>query len=392
MKKTFLRLWVALALSAFAFQTGAAAQASTHFEEIVSLDSEDSDIGRLEAAQSTKSGLTREQKKELRKKRRKRLARNVGRFLGRMSTTTYVGISQAFLASGGFIRGFSEKPEKNKRVVAILRFIIHSPHFASLRASYQKAGTFEEYLVQFGIDLADLLQKETETMVMEILREVDPSIPADQELLKLDFTKVNLTKLDAAKVRANARFQLIDEAFGPFPVDAMVKDFKAAALDPSFLEESVDAEEVGISIVTHLPEWKELGAVFLGEHLVTPWILGAISQTAGALYTWPVLATAGGTVASVITCTRAKTKARIDLAGKGVAAYTDPEQYENDADLRNFCSYVTNQSIFRLALSREKGYLSGKKLGAKVRLKLRKLLKKNPPTTPPAPVVSVIAD
>ncbi|MBL7714757.1 MAG: hypothetical protein JNL01_04765 [Bdellovibrionales bacterium] len=400
MKKNFSRLFVGFVLSCFALEMAAPiaranmplAAEDPNFQEIVVKDSEDEEISRLEkVAGVSKSALTKEQKKELRKKRRQRLGRKIARGFGKVSAATYMAVTRNFLAAGGFIRGLAEKPENNPRVVAILRLIFTSKDFGTLRATYKKAGTFDEYATEFGTDLAALLQTEVESLILAILRDADPRIPADQDLLKLDLTQVDLSKLDAKKIRENERFQLIDQAFGPFDVEETVDDLKLGILDPKLIGEMTDADEALEQLVGHLPNWKELGGVFLGEHLLTPMILKAVSQTAGALYTWPLIVTAAGTAGSVFVCNRSHIQARVKAAGKGASTYTDQEQYENDEELRRFCSYVTNQSLFRAVLGREKGYVAGKKF----RLKLRKIFGKKGAsggTTPPSPTASTNDD
>jgi hypothetical protein len=42
------------------------------------------------------------------------------------------------------------------------------------------------------------------------------------------------------------------------------------------------------------------------------------------------------------------------------------KKFDSDKDLKSFCSYVTNKSLYEVTKSRAKGYVSGKKSRAKI--------------------------
>jgi hypothetical protein len=268
----------------------------------------------------------------------------IGRGVGRTATWLSVQTMKPFVKAGAFATGFFEKTDKNQEVVALYKFFLNNSEvFDEL---HKEAGTPEEYAELLIIEFQALVEKKSNIILRDTLKSLNLGVEIPENIADLDWSQVDLKKLDPKNIdpkliNEHPEYQDLRPLLGDFTREQIAEVFMSASFDPEINLPSLQAA---------LPKIHELAGGMIGQILVPQIVLAKISGSLAGLYAVPVLAADVGLGVSIAVCLNKNTQAKFD----------------QDADLRQFCSTATNWSSYQIMKSRASGYVSGK--NAKKRL------------------------
>ncbi|MBA2404491.1 MAG: hypothetical protein H0V66_06955 [Bdellovibrionales bacterium] len=279
------------------------------------------------------------------------IVRNVGRKLGKASAWLTTTTSKPFMNASGFLTGLFEKKDKNKDIVALYQFFInHSKEFDLL---YQEAGSPEEMVEVMLAKMEEIVEKKSHIILKDFLvslgitREI-PADLSDFELTEEEIAAIDLTKVTPDFINNHAEYQEVKPIIGEVTQQELQDIIMSGYFDKSIGFENYKAA---------LPKIHEGAITIVGQIFGPKIVLGVISKSLAGLYAVPVIIADIGTGVSVAICMQKTTQ----------------EKFEDDKDLRSFCSYVVNRSAYQLMKSRAKGYVAGKNTREKIEKKLKAL-------------------
>ncbi len=277
------------------------------------------------------------------------IVRNVGRDLGKASAWLTTTTSKPFMVAAGFVTGLFEKKEKNKEIVSLYHFFLnHSKDFDQI---YVKAGAPDEMVELMLGEMEEILKKKTHIILKDFLVSVGITRELPEDLSNFQLTDEEIASIDMDKVSADfinnhAEYAELKPIIGPV-TDQELNDF----IMTGYFDKSIGFDNYKAA----LPKIHEGALTIVGQVAGPQVVLGVISSSLSSLYATPVIAADIGTGISAAICMQKSTQ----------------EKFENDQDLKAFCSYVVNKSAYQLMKSRAKGYLAGKSLREKIEDKIQ---------------------
>jgi hypothetical protein len=271
----------------------------------------------------------------------------IGRKLGKASAWVTTTTAKPFMNAAGFLTGVFEKKDKNKDVVAMYQFFLnHQEEFDPL---YQEAGTAEEMIELMIAQSEEIMEKKSKIILKDILAQlgIKKEIPedlADFELSEEELASLDLSKLDVDKINNHPEYAEVRPLLG----DMTKQDLEDIVMS-GYFDKTISFENMKNAV----PKTHEIITTVVAQIFAPKIVLGVVSNTLAGLYVAPVVAAQIGTGISTAICLQGETK----------------EKFTEDADLKSFCSYVTNRTGYQLMKSRAKGYVAGKGLRAKLEKK-----------------------
>ncbi len=295
-------------------------------------------------------------RRALRKKKIKEALTQLGRTTGLVSTQVAVETARPFITASAFVRAFFEKETTNADSGALLTILIRKEYHDRLAEISVQQPDFKSYLVAMTEEVSTILEEYGDYTLKSILRDVRPSLDMDLELAQIKLTPAEAASMNADLIRKNPDFRLFEAAVGGIDESVLADVLRTGKYD------MIDTPDVDFSnYKAALPNPLEAGSTVFSQLILTPMILGSISSLLGNIYTLPIELGYVGAGISIWQCLIDKNEARVKKAmTEGRTAYQSDEQYANDLDLAQFCMKVTNDSIFKLTLSRSKGFVAGK--------------------------------
>ncbi len=272
----------------------------------------------------------------------------IGRKLGKGSAWVTTTTAKPFMNAAGFLTGVFEKKDKNKDVVAMYQFFLnHQEEFDPL---YQEAGTPEEMIELMIAQSEEIMEKKSKIILQDVLAQLGvkkelPKDLADFELTDEEMASIDLSKLDVDKINNHPEYAEVRPLLGD-----MTKQDLEDIVTSGYFDKTISFENMKGA----LPKTHELIGTIVAQIFAPKIVLGVVSSTLAGLYVAPVVAAQIGTGISTVICLQGETK----------------EKFAEDADLKSFCSYVTNRTSYQLMKSRAKGYVAGKGLRAKIQKKI----------------------
>lgn len=282
------------------------------------------------------------------KKKEEIIVRNVGRKLGRASAWLTTVTSRPFMNASGFLTGLFEKKDKNQDIAALYKFFLnHSKEFDKL---YLEAGTPEEMVEVMLAKIEEVVEKKSHIILKDFLvslgitREI-PADLSDFELTMEEISSIDMDKVTPDFINNHPEYQEVKLIIGEVTQDELNDIIMSGYFDKSIGFENYKAA---------LPKIHEAAITIVGQIFGPKIVLGIISSSFAGLYAVPVIVADIGTGVSTAICLQQKTQ----------------DKFENDSDLKSFCSYVVNRSAYQLMKSRAKGFVAGKKTRAKIEKKI----------------------
>lgn len=277
------------------------------------------------------------------------LLTKLGRSLGKSSAWLTTVTAKPFMNASAFVTGSLEKKTKNEDVLALYKFFLN--HEAEFDTLHSQAATSEELIELMMAKMDEIIEKKSHIIMKDLLVSlgIKREIPSDMkefELTDKEIASIDKSKLDVNFVNNHPEYADIRPLIGD-----MSKDDLMDLVSSGYFSKAIAFE----NYASTLPNPYEIGATLIAQTFVPRLALKVISSSAATLYTVPVLAAQAGSAISAGICAKEETK----------------EKFSSDEDLKNFCSYVTNRSSYKLFKSRAKGYVAGKAFHEKVVNKLR---------------------
>jgi hypothetical protein len=283
------------------------------------------------------------------KKKSDIVIRNIGRKIGKGSAWLTTATSKPFLNAAGFLTGVFEKKDKNKDIVALYEFFLH--HSKEFDHLYLEAGTPNEMVELMLSKIEDIVEEKSHLILKDYLvslgikRDI-PKDLSDFELTSDELASIDICNINPDFINNHPEYQELKPILGEVTQDELSDIISSGYFDKSISFENYKAA---------LPKIHEGVLAIAGQVAVPNAVLGVISSSLAGLYTTPVIMADIGTVVSSAICTQKDTQ----------------DRFENDTDLRSFCSYVVNRSAYELLKSRAKGYVKGKGLREKIEKKIK---------------------
>lgn len=278
------------------------------------------------------------------------VVRNVGRKLGKASAWLSTTTGKPFMVAAGFLTGIFEKKDKNKDIVALYRFFLnHSKDFDKL---YLEAGTPEEMIELMLEKMEEIMEQKSRVILQDFLAHLGikrelPKDLADFELTEEEIGKIDMEKVTPDFINKHPEYQEVKPIIGEVTQSELEDIILSGYFDKSIGFENYKEA---------LPKIHEAALTIVGQIFAPKIALGIISKSLVGLYMAPVIVADIGTGISSAICLQKETQ----------------EKFENDKDLKSFCSYVVNRSAYTLMKSRAKGYVAGKKTREKIEAKIQK--------------------
>ena len=293
--------------------------------------------------------------------------------IGEIATKISVATNRPFMNAAGFLTGFFQDTAKDKEAYYFLQFFLkHSEEFDEL---YKEVGTFEEYSYAFEKKMEEILIYKAGVIISDAVLEVtgrevslevvyktigvepfasDSTIATIHE--SIDVFDIDDSKLHPSLINDHPEYQELRPLLG----DVNMNDIMDLILGKQ-TEANVDTAAIlkGVS-----PKLYEIGFGYFSKLIVPKMVLGVISKSVASVVTSVGSLADIGAITSALVCT--KNRATI-------------EAIQSDKEIREFCSFVVNQSAYQLMKSRSKGFVSGKnarqkfnRLAKKVKLKFKR--------------------
>jgi hypothetical protein len=278
------------------------------------------------------------------KEKRKDFLTKLGRKLGKGSAWVTTATAKPFMSAAGFVTGAIDKGDKNQDIVALYNFFLnHQEEFDNL---YREAGIPEDMIELMLYKMEEIMDKKSRIIMKDFLAHlgVDTELPEnllDFELSADDIANIDPDKIDVAFINNHPEYKEVKPLIGEMTTEELMDIVTSGYFDKAISFENYKAA---------LPNPYELAGTIVGQIFVPKIALGIVSSTLAGLYVAPVVAAQLGTAASTVVCLQEQTK----------------DKFENDDDLRMFCSYITNRTSYQLLKSRAKGYVAGKNFHQKM--------------------------
>lgn len=271
----------------------------------------------------------------------------VGRKLGKGAAWITTTTAKPFIRAAGFVKGAVEKGDKNQDLLALYKFFLaHQSEFDDL---YLQAGTPKEMLELMLAQMEIIVDRKSDQIMKDFLAHIgvkkDISDLSSFELSADEIAALDQSKINADYINSHPEYQELRELMGPV-TNEEVQDIVTAG----YFSKAITFEKYEKAVPTGV----ELGATIISQIFVPNIALGVVSSTLASLYTAPVVISQLGALASAAVCIDERTQSK----------------FKSDDDLRSFCSYVTNRSLYEISKSRAKGYVAGKKFHQKVAKKV----------------------
>jgi hypothetical protein len=274
---------------------------------------------------------------------------NTGRGLGKISAWVSTNTSKPFMGAAGFFTGLIEKKDKNADLVHLYKFFLnHSKEFDSL---YLEAGT-PESMIELMLDQMEVIvEKKTRIILKDFLASVGinrelPEDLSDFQLSDEEIASIDMDKVSPDFINNHPEYAELKPILGPVTQEDLTDLIMSGYIDTTIAFDNYKEA---------LPKIHEGVATIVGQLFVPKVALGVISKSLAGLYLAPVIVADVATGISSAICLQKETQGK----------------FEQDPDLKAFCSYVVNKSAYELIKSRAKGYVSGKKLREKIEGKLK---------------------
>lgn len=273
---------------------------------------------------------------------------NIGRKLGKLSAAISVATAKPFLSASGFLTGIFEKPQNNQDIVALYQFLLN--HSQELDQLYLKAGKPEELVELMLAQIEVIVENKTRVILNDTLKTlgIKRELPADLsdfELSDEEIASIDRSKLTPDLVNKHPEYQELLPLIGEVSQDEL-EDLVMIGYSSKYI--TLDNYKQA------LPKIHE-GVLTIATQVAVPrTVLGIISGSLAGLYATPVVLSNVGTGISAAVCLQKPTQ----------------DKFQNDKDLREFCSFVVNRSAYQLTRARAKGYVSGKNLRQKIEKKI----------------------
>jgi hypothetical protein len=274
---------------------------------------------------------------------------NTGRGLGKISAWVSTNTSKPFMGAAGFFTGLFEKKDKNGDLVHLYKFFLnHSKDFDSL---YLEAGTPESMIELMLSQMEVILEKKTRVILKDFLVSVGinrelPEDLSDFQLSDEEIASIDMDKVSPDFINNHPEYAELKPILGPV-TDEELNDL----IMTGYIDTSIGFENYKEA----LPKIHEGVVTIVGQFMVPKLALGVLSKSLAGFYSVPVLAADIATGISSAICLQKETQSK----------------FEQDQDLRAFCSYVVNKSAYELVKSRAKGYVAGKKMREKIDNKIK---------------------
>lgn len=272
-----------------------------------------------------------------------KLGRKLGKGASWVSTTT----AKPFMQASGFLTGLFEKKDKNQDIVALYKFFLnHQEEFDEL---YMEAGTPKEMLELMLVKMEEISERKKVVIVKDLLASLgitkEGSSLSDLELSEAEIASIDLSKLDPSFVNNHPEYLELRPILG----DVSKQDIEDMVVS-SYFDKAISFENYKEAS----PKGYEAVATLVTKTIAPRIALNVVSKTLSGLYGLVTIPADIGTGVSAAICVQQETV----------------KKFDSDKDLKSFCSYVTNRSLYQLTKSRAKGYVSGKKSRATIEKKL----------------------
>lgn len=296
-----------------------------------------------------------------------------------IATKISVATNRPFMNAAGFLTGFFQNTAKDKEAYYFLQFFLnHSEEFDEL---YKEVGTFEEYSLAFekkmeeiliykiGVIISDAVLEVTgrEVSLEVVYKTIGVEPFASDSTIATIHDSIDVFDIDDSKLHPS----LINEHPEYQDLRPLLGDVKMSDITDLILGKQLEAQVDTVAILNGVsPKIYELGFAYFSKLIVPKMVIGIISKSVASVVTSVGTLADIGAITSALVCT--KNRATI-------------KAIQTDKEIREFCSFVVNQSAYELMKSRSKGFIKGKKarqkflrLSKKVKMKFKnKKLQKN---------------
>ncbi len=280
---------------------------------------------------------------EATKKRPGYLAR-LGRDLGKGATWISTITAKPFMSASGFITGLFEKKDKNQDILALYKFLLN--HQAEFDDLYLEAGTPDEMMSLIIAKMEEITEQKKVLIVHDLLaslgikRERSDKLE-DYALTAEEIASIDLSKLDPSLINNHPAYAELRPILG----DVSEQDLEDIVVS-NYFDKAMSFENYQET----QPKAYEALITVLGKTIAPRVALNVVSKSLSGIYGWVTIPADIGTGVSAAICLQDETVSK----------------FKADDDLRSFCSYVTNRSMYQLTKSRAKGYVAGKNSRAKI--------------------------
>lgn len=291
---------------------------------------------------------------------------------GEITTKMSLYTNKPFINASGFLTGFFQKPKKDREAYYFLKFFLSNAN--EFDRLYKDVGTYDEYSSAFEMKMEYLIIYKIGAIVHDAVKEVtDQVLPmeviyktigvepfaSDDSLREIkdsiDMLDINIAKIHPSLINEHPDYKELRPILGDIKMSDVLNLFYGKRSNVT-MDEAVIFGDVN-------PKVYELGFSYFSKLVVPKMVVGIISKSvASFVSTFGVLADIGA-VTSTLVCTLNKATV---------------EAIEYDSEIREFCSFVVNQSAYELFKSRSKGFVTGKntrkrfnRLAKKVKLKFK---------------------
>ncbi len=285
------------------------------------------------------------------KKKSKNFFRDLGRSLGKTAAWLTTTTSKPFMTASSFVKGAVEKGDKNKDLVAFYQFFLnHRKEFDKL---YLEAGTPEEMIELMLKRMEQIIEKKSQKIMRDFLLTLNLNREIPEDLTNFELTAEEIASIDPDKmnpdeINLHPEYKELRPLLGD-----ITKDDLSDIVTSGYFSKTITFENYKASV----PNIYELAGTVVGQIFAPKIALNIISSTLAGLYSTPVIAANLGTGISAAICLKKETQ----------------EKFNEDKELKMFCSYVTNRSGYELLKSRAIGYVAGKKFHHKVSREIEKI-------------------
>jgi len=288
------------------------------------------------------------------KQKAKNLLTKIGRKLGKGAAWVTTKTAKPFMTASSFVKGAVEKKDKNQELIALYEFFLnHQDEFDKL---YLEAGTPEEMLELMIAKMEEIMEQKSRIIMKDFLAHIGikkeiPEDMSDFELTADEIASIDMSKVDPAFINSHPEYKEVKPLIGEMTEQDLTDIIESGYFDKAISFENYEAA---------LPNPYEIAGTIVGQIFVPKIALGVVSSTLAGLYVAPVVAAQIGTGVSTAICLDKGTQSK----------------FENDNDLKMFCSYVVNKTGYELLKGRAKGYVAGKKFHVKVADKIKAIKEK----------------
>lgn len=329
------------------------------------------------------------------------IAKKSGRGLGKASSFITTETLRPFIATGSFFRGLFSKSDTAKTRVRSLAYTFYLENEKELNELYKDPKKLENYLNENGKQglvpsyagmIQDLFKEKILKTIKGMLIDIDfnPSLEKDGKSMSLSdassleelaqmiqdlrveenpfiLLSIDTEKLNNETLKKNLACNNLATLAPHIDIAPLISSLTNAAVSGDGINENDYKKAISQQLLADIDEfiaqfiemdngvWKnkeimsELGETTAGivaQYAVPSIVLGSIVNGAGAVYLGVTALSTIGSGLSVATCTKNK----------------NIDKLMEDADFRNFCSYVVMRSSQKILKSKARGFLAGQSL------------------------------